>query len=245
MQKKELARPTNQRINKPVNQLQVLYEDNHIIAVNKRPSDIVQGDKTGDTPLSDFVKQYIKEKYNKPGDVFIGTVHRIDRPVSGIVLFAKTSKALARLNQMFQSKEIQKTYWAVVKNKPKSNKGKLVHYLKKNEAKNMSRAFEKEQQGALRSELDYELILSLDNYHLLEINPHTGRHHQIRVQLSAMGCPIKGDIKYGFDRTNKDASIHLHARKIAFIHPVKKGPITIVAPPPDEVIWNEILKNVD
>jgi len=227
-----------------VNSLQILYEDNHIIAVNKRPSDIVQGDKTGDAPLSDFVKQYIKEKYNKPGDVFVGTVHRIDRPVSGIVLFAKTSKALARLNQLFQTKEIQKTYWAVVKNKPQNIKGKLVHYLKKNEAKNMSRAYEKEQQGALRSELDYELILSLDNYHLLEITPHTGRHHQIRVQLSTIKCPIKGDVKYGFDRTNKDASIHLHARKIEFIHPVKKEPITIIAPPPNEVIWNEIIKRI-
>lgn len=224
--------------------LDVLYEDNHIIAINKRPSDIVQGDKTGDTPLSEFVKQYIKEKYNKPGDVFIGTVHRIDRPVSGIVLFAKTSKALARLNQMFQTKEIQKTYWAVVKNKPKNIKGKLIHFLKKNEAKNMSKVFDKEQKGALRSELDYELILSLDNYHLLEITPHTGRHHQIRVQLSTMGCPIKGDIKYGFDRTNKDASIHLHARKIEFIHPVKKEPVTIIAPPPNEVIWNEIIKRI-
>ena len=225
-----------------MNQLQILYEDNHIIAVNKRPSDIVQGDKTGDTPLSEFVKKYIKEKYNKPGDVFIGTVHRIDRPVSGIVLFAKTSKALARLNQMFQTKEIQKTYWAVVKNKPENVKGNLVHYLIKNEVKNMSRAYEKEQKGALRSELDYELILSLDNYHLLEINPHTGRHHQIRVQLSKIGSPIKGDIKYGFDRTNKDASIHLHARKIVFIHPVKKEPISIVAPPPNDAIWNEIVK---
>lgn len=224
--------------------LEILYEDNHIIAINKRPSDIVQGDKTGDTPLSEFVKQYIKEKYNKPGDVFIGTVHRIDRPVSGIVLFAKTSKALARLNQMFQTKEIQKTYWAVVKNRPKNIKGKLIHFLKKNEAKNMSKAFEKEQAGALRSELDYEMILSLDNYHLLEITPHTGRHHQIRVQLSTMGCPIKGDIKYGFDRTNKDASIHLHARKIEFIHPVKKESITIIAPPPNEVIWNEIIKRI-
>lgn len=225
-----------------MSQLQILYEDNHIIAVNKRPSDIVQGDKTGDTPLSEFVKKYIKEKYNKPGDVFIGTVHRIDRPVSGIVLFAKTSKALARLNQMFQTKEIQKTYWAVVKNKPENVKGNLVHYLIKNEVKNMSRAYEKEQKGALRSELDYELILSLDNYHLLEINPHTGRHHQIRVQLSKIGSPIKGDIKYGFDRTNKDASIHLHARKIEFIHPVKKEPISIVAPPPNDAIWNEIVK---
>jgi len=225
-------------------QLQVLYEDNHIIAVNKRPSDIVQGDKTGDAPLSDFVKQYVKDKYEKPGEVFIGTVHRIDRPVSGIVLFARTSKALARLNQMFQTKEIQKTYWAVVKNKPAKESGKLVHYLKKNEAKNMSKAFNTEQPGALRSELDYKLICSSDNYYLLEITPLTGRHHQIRVQLASMGCPIKGDLKYGFNRSNKDASIHLHARKIEFIHPVKKEPVVIVAPPPDEVLWNEFVKRV-
>jgi 23S rRNA pseudouridine1911/1915/1917 synthase len=225
-----------------MNPLEILYEDNHIIAVNKRPSDIVQGDKTGDTPLSDFVKQYVKEKYNKPGDVFIGTVHRIDRPVSGIVLFAKTSKALARLNQMFQSKEIQKTYWAVVKNKPAKESGKLIHYLKKNEAKNMSKAYEKETPGALRSELDYKIICSSDNYFLLEITPLTGRHHQIRVQLSSMGCPIKGDLKYGFNRSNKDASIHLHARKIEFMHPVKKEQIIIVAPPPAEALWNEFVK---
>lgn len=227
-----------------MNQLQVLYEDNHIIAVNKRPSDIVQGDKTGDVPLSEFVKQYVKEKYGKPGEVFIGTVHRIDRPVSGIVLFARTSKALARLNQMFQTKEIQKTYWAVVKNKPAKESGKLIHYLKKNEAKNMSKAFDKEQSGALRSELDYKLICSSDNYHLLEITPHTGRHHQIRVQLASMGCPIKGDLKYGFNRSNKDASIHLHARKIEFIHPVKKESVVIIAAPPDEVLWNEFVKRV-
>lgn len=224
--------------------LQVLYEDNHIIAVNKHPSDIVQGDKTGDTPLSDFVKHYVKEKYNKPGDVFIGTVHRIDRPVSGIVLFAKTSKALTRLNRMFQTKEIQKTYWAVVKNKPQNTKGTLVHFLKKNEAKNISKAYEKETFGALRSELNFELICSSDNYHLLEIKPLTGRHHQIRVQLSKMGSPIKGDVKYGFDRGNKDASIHLHARKVEFIHPVKKESVTIIAPPPNEVLWNEFLKKV-
>ncbi len=224
-----------------MNELEVLYEDNHIIAINKKPSDIVQGDKTGDTPLSEFVKKYIKEKYNKPGEVFVGTVHRIDRPVSGIVLFAKTSKALARLNQLFQTKEIKKTYWAVVKNKPAKSSGNLVHYLKKNEAKNISKAFEKETPGSLRSELDYELIATSDTYFLLEINPHTGRHHQIRVQLSAMGSPIKGDVKYGFNRGNKDASIHLHARKIEFIHPVKKEKIVIIAPPPDEVLWNEFV----
>jgi 23S rRNA pseudouridine1911/1915/1917 synthase len=224
-----------------MNQLEVLYEDNHIIAINKKPSDIVQGDKTGDIPLSEFVKEYIKEKYNKPGEVFVGTVHRIDRPVSGVVLFAKTSKALARLNQLFQTKEIKKTYWAVVKNKPTKSRGNLVHYLKKNEAKNISKAFEKETQGSLRSELDYELIATSDTYFLLEINPHTGRHHQIRVQLSAMGSPIKGDVKYGFNRGNKDASIHLHARKIEFIHPVKKEKVTIMAAPPDEVLWNEFV----
>ena len=225
-----------------MNHLEVLYEDNHIIAINKKPSDIVQGDKTGDAPLSDFVKQYIKEKYNKPGEVFLGTVHRIDRPVSGIVLFARTSKALARLNEMFKTKEIQKTYWAIVKNKPQNNSGKLIHYLKKNEAKNKSFASSNETQGALRSELDYEVICNSDNYFLLEVKPLTGRHHQIRVQLSAMGCPIKGDVKYGFDRGNKDASIHLHARKVEFIHPVKKEPVVIVAPPPNEALWNEFVK---
>jgi 23S rRNA pseudouridine1911/1915/1917 synthase len=228
----------------PVSELTVLYEDNHIIAVNKRPSDIVQGDKTGDTPLSDHVKKFLKEKYNKPGEVFVGTVHRIDRPVSGIVLFAKTSKALSRLNQMFQTKEIRKTYWAVVKNKPQKNSGTLIHYLIKNEAKNMSKAFDKETPGALRSELEYELIASLDNYHLLEVRPLTGRHHQIRVQLSKIGCPIKGDLKYGFDRSNKDASIHLHARKIEFIHPVRKELTVIIADPPGDVLWNEFVKKL-
>lgn len=224
---------------------EVLYEDNHIIAVNKKPSDIVQGDKTGDVPLSEFVKKYLKEKYNKPGEVFVGTVHRIDRPVSGIVLFAKTSKALARLNQLFQTKEIQKTYWAIVKNKPAENSGNLVHYLKKNEAKNISKAYNNEVAGGLRSELDFKIIAHSDNYFLLEINPHTGRHHQIRVQLSAIECPIKGDVKYGFHRGNKDASIHLHARKIEFIHPVKKEKIIIVAPPPEEVLWKEFMGIVD
>lgn len=224
--------------------IEVLYEDNHIIAVNKRPSDIVQGDKTGDAPLSDFVKQYLKDKYQKPGDVFLGTVHRIDRPVSGVVLFAKTSKSLARLNEMFKTREVQKTYWAVVKNRPREESGHLVHFLKKNEAKNMSRAYNLEQQGALKCELDYKILFSSDNYHLLEVKPITGRHHQIRVQLSAIGSPIKGDLKYGFARSNKDASIHLHARQIEFIHPVQKTPLTIVADPPNEVLWNEFLKRV-
>lgn len=220
----------------------VLYEDNHIIAVNKRPSDIVQGDKTGDTPLSELVKNHLKIKYNKPGNVYVGTVHRIDRPVSGVVLFAKTSKVLPRLNKLFQSKEIQKTYWAVVKNKPEKPAGHLKHYLKKNEAKNMSKAFENESSGGLLSELDYRIIAHSDNFYLLEVKPLTGRHHQIRVQLSKMGCPIKGDIKYGFNRTNKDASIHLHARQIEFIHPVKHEKITVVAPPPKDVVWDAFAK---
>ncbi len=222
--------------------LEVLYEDNHIIAVNKKPSDIVQGDKTGDRPVGEFVKDYIKKKYNKPGDVFLGVVHRLDRPVSGVILFARTSKALSRLNELFRSKQVQKTYWAVVKKKPNPTKDILVHYLKKNQQKNKSTAFNREEDGTLKSELSYQLIKSLDNYHLLEVIPKTGRHHQIRVQLSKIGSPIKGDIKYGSDRTNKDASIHLHARKIEFIHPVKKEPISISATPPKkDSIWKSCL----
>ncbi|TAL63317.1 MAG: RNA pseudouridine synthase [Bacteroidetes bacterium] len=223
---------------------QILYEDNHLIAVNKRPSEIVQGDKTGDTPLSEKVKEYIRKKYNKPGEAYLGVVHRIDRPVSGVVIFARTSKALARINEMFRDKEVKKTYWAVVKNKPAQESGHLVHYLKKNEQKNMSRAYEKEVEGALKSELDYKVLFSSDNYHLLEINPQTGRHHQIRVQLSAIGCPIKGDVKYGFRRGNEDASVHLHALKAEFIHPVSKLPVRIEAGPPNEALWNYFMKNV-
>ena len=217
--------------------IEILYEDNHIIAVNKKASDIVQADKTGDKPLPEFVKEYIKKKYNKPGDVFLGVVHRIDRPVSGVVLFARTSKALSRLNEMFREKKVQKTYWAIVKNKPQKTSDTLIHFLLKNQAKNKSQAFAKEGNKALLSELSYKIIKSLDKYHLLEVSPKTGRHHQIRVQLSKIGSPIKGDIKYGFDRTNKDKSIHLHARKIDFIHPVKKEPISITAPTPNDVLW--------
>ena len=220
--------------------LEVLYEDNHIIAVNKKASDIVQGDKTEDKPLSEFVKDYIKKKYKKPGEVFLGVVHRIDRPVSGVILFARTSKALTRLNKMFREKKVQKTYWAIVKNKPQNTKDNLVHYLIKNQAKNKSQAFNREYNHALRSELSYKLINSLDNYHLLEVSPKTGRHHQIRVQLAKIGCPIKGDIKYGFERTNKDKSIHLHAREIHFLHPVKKEPVSITAPTPNDPLWNSI-----
>jgi 23S rRNA pseudouridine1911/1915/1917 synthase len=218
--------------------IEVLYEDNHIIAVNKKASDIVQGDKTGDKPLPEFVKDYIKKKYNKHGEVYLGVVHRLDRPVSGVVLFARTSKALSRLNEMFREKKVQKTYWAVVKNKPQNPSDTLIHFLLKNQAKNKSKAFSREGNHALRSELSYQLIKSLDKYHLIEVIPKTGRHHQIRVQLSKIGCPIKGDVKYGFDRTNKDKSIHLHARKIDFVHPVKKEPISITAPTPKDVLWN-------
>ena len=220
--------------------IDILFEDNHIIAVNKKPSQLVQGDKTNDEPLSELVKKYIKSKYNKPGEVFIGVVHRIDRPVSGIVLFAKTSKALSRLNELFRTKNIQKTYWAVVKNQPKNQEGTLINYLIKNEKSNKSFAYNEERKGALRSELSYKVIGKTDNYFLVEVLPLTGRHHQIRVQLSHMGCPIKGDLKYGFERSNKDASIHLHARKIEFIHPVKNEQITIKAMPPNDPIWNAV-----
>jgi 23S rRNA pseudouridine1911/1915/1917 synthase len=225
-----------------VNFPEVLYEDNHIIAINKKPGDIVQGDKTGDAPLSDFVKQYIKYTANKSGEVFLGTVHRIDRPVSGIVLFAKTSKALARLNEMFQKKEITKTYWAVVKNKPPQTAGKLEHFLLKDEVRNKSKAHINHVKNSLPSVLEYKVIASSEKYFLLEINPHTGRHHQIRAQLSAMGCAIKGDVKYGFDRTNENASIHLHARSVNFMHPVKKEIINIEAKPPEDNLWNAFLK---
>lgn len=226
-------------------EIDVLFEDNHIIAINKKPSQLVQGDKTNDEPLSEMVKKYIKLKYNKPGEVFIGVVHRLDRPVSGIVLFAKTSKALSRLNELFRTKNIQKTYWAVVKNTPKKTQDTLVNFLIKDEKTNKSRAFNEERKNALRSELSYKTIGKTDNYYLLEVLPITGRHHQIRVQLAHMGCPIKGDLKYGFDRSNKDASIHLHARKIEFIHPVKNEKIIIEATPPNDPVWNACASLID
>ena len=217
--------------------LQVLYEDNHIIVVNTRPGDIVQGDKTGDKPLSEVVKSYLKEKHNKPGNVYLGVVHRLDRPTSGIVVFAKTSKALPRLNKLFQKKEAQKTYWAIVKNAPPKATDILTHFLKRNPKQNKSYAHIKEVPDSKKAILEYRVLKKLDNYYLLEVDLHTGRHHQIRSQLSAIGCPIKGDLKYGFDRSNKDASIHLHARELKFVHPVKKEEIHLVAPPPDEVLW--------
>jgi len=220
------------------NNLQILHEDNHLIVVNKRVGDIVQGDKTGDKPLSEVVKEYIKDKYNKPGEVFLGVVHRLDRPTTGIVVFARTSKALTRMNELFSNRETKKTYWAVVKNKPPKEEDTLVHYLKRNEKNNTSKAHIKEVPGSKLASLDCKIIAVLTNYFGLEINLHTGRHHQIRAQLSAIGSPIKGDLKYGFDRSNPDGGIHLHARKLVFIHPVTKEEITIVAPTPDEAIWN-------
>lgn len=222
------------------NNLQILHEDNHIIVVNKRVGDIVQGDKTGDKPLSDVVKEYIKDKYNKPGDVFLGVIHRLDRPTTGIVVFARTSKALTRMNELFSNRETKKTYWAVVKNKPVESSAKLVHYLKRNEKNNTSKAHLKEVPDSKAASLDYKIIKELQNYTALEINLHTGRHHQIRAQLSAIGSPIKGDLKYGADRSNPDGGIHLHARKLVFVHPVSKENIIIIAPTPDETIWNAV-----
>jgi 23S rRNA pseudouridine1911/1915/1917 synthase len=221
-----------------LNTLNVLFEDNHFIVINKQSGDIVQGDKTGDAPLSDLVKTYLKNKYNKPGNVFIGVTHRLDRPTTGVVVFAKTSKALERFNKMLREKKIDKTYWAVVKNKPNKLEDTLVGYLKKNPKNNKSTVFSSETDGAKKAILHYKLIQSLNNYHLLEIDLETGRHHQIRCQLSAIGSPIKGDLKYGFDRSNKDGSIHLHARKIGFIHPVTLEPVKIIAPLPPDAVWD-------
>ena len=220
--------------------LQILHEDNHLIVVNKRVGDIVQGDKTGDKPLSDVVKEYIKDKYNKPGEVFLGVVHRLDRPTTGIVVFARTSKSLTRMNELFSNRETQKTYWAVVKNKPAKQQDILVHYIKRNEKNNTSKAHFKEVPESKLASLDYKIIKELNNYFALEINLHTGRHHQIRAQLSAIGSPIKGDLKYGFDRSNPDGGIHLHCRKLVFTHPVTKEKIEIIAPIPEDVIWKSI-----
>jgi 23S rRNA pseudouridine1911/1915/1917 synthase len=237
--------------------LPVLYEDNHIIMINKHPGEIVQGDKTGDVPLSDIVKSYIKKKYSKPGEVFLGVVHRIDRPVSGIVIFARTSKALARLNQMLKDRQIKKMYWAVVSKDPARSFSRLgqgekkasewvhlVHYLKRNQKQNKSYAFETEGTGRLKAETKFRKIAESDRYDLMEIELITGRHHQIRVQLSAIEMPIRGDLKYGYPRSNPDGSIHLHARQVEFIHPVSKKLITVVAPPPEENLWNFFSGNI-
>jgi 23S rRNA pseudouridine1911/1915/1917 synthase len=220
--------------------LQILHEDNHLLIVNKRVGDIVQGDKTGDKPLSEVVKEYIKDKYNKPGEVFLGVVHRLDRPTTGIVVFAKTSKALSRLNELFKNRETQKTYWAIVKKKPELAQATLTHYIKRNEKNNTSKAHTKEVPDSKLASLDYTIFKELTNYFALEINLHTGRHHQIRAQLSAIHCPIKGDLKYGFDRSNPDGGIHLHARKLVFVHPVTKDLLKVTAPVPDEVVWRAL-----
>ncbi|EDP69775.1 putative ribosomal large subunit pseudouridine synthase [Flavobacteriales bacterium ALC-1] len=220
------------------NNLQVLYEDNHIIVANKRAGDIVQGDKTGDKPLSEVVKEYIKDKYNKPGNVYLGVVHRLDRPTTGIVLFSKTSKALPRLNKLFAEKKAKKTYWALVKNQPPKTNDTLTHWLKKNPKNNKSTAYHKEVEGSKKAILHYKIIKTLDNFYLLEIDLETGRHHQIRTQLASIGCPIKGDLKYGFNRSNKDASISLHAKTLRFVHPIKKEDIVITASLPNDPLWN-------
>lgn len=215
----------------------VLYEDNHIIIVNKDPGEIVQGDKTGDKPLSEVVKEYLKVKYNKPGNVFCGVTHRLDRPTSGVVMFAKTGKALSRLNDMFRNGQVDKTYWAIVKDRPPKDEDHLVHYLIKNEKTNKSAAYTNEKPHTKRAVLHYKLIAASQKYYLLEIDLETGRHHQIRAQLSKIGCPIKGDLKYGSARSNPDGSICLHARRISFIHPVSKEMITITAPVPNDNLW--------
>lgn len=221
--------------------LVILHEDNHLIAVKKLPGEIVQADKTGDETLADKVKEYIKLKYNKPGDVFLGIIHRIDRPVGGVVVFARTSKALIRMNKQFQDKLIEKTYWAVVDERPPFEKGELINWMKKNQQKNKSRAYNQEVKESKKAELLYELIGRSRNYYYLQINPKTGRHHQIRVQLSNAGCCIKGDVKYGANRTNKDGSIHLFARSLTFNHPIKKESMTITANPPIDPLWNEFI----
>jgi 23S rRNA pseudouridine1911/1915/1917 synthase len=216
----------------------ILYEDNHLVIVNKQAGEIVQGDKTGDTPLSDFVKDWLKEKYNKPGNVYLGVVHRLDRPVSGVVLFAKTSKALPRLNKMFaEHNKVNKTYWAIVQNRPLEPQGTLTHWLTRQEKNNTARAYDREVPGSKKAVLDYELIASGDKYHLLEIHLHTGRHHQIRCQLAKIGCPIKGDLKYGAPRSNPDGSISLHARTLTLEHPVNHESISVTAPVPDDKLW--------
>ena len=216
----------------------ILFEDNHLLVVNKLPSEIVQGDKTGDEPLPERIKSFLKEKYQKPGNVFCGVVHRLDRPTSGVVVFAKTSKALERLNAQFREKETNKTYWAIVENKPKELKGSLRDYLKKNESQNKSYVVNESTPGAKLALLHYQLLASSDRYHLLEVTIETGRHHQIRAQLSNIGCIIKGDLKYGAKRANKDASIGLHARSLRFLHPTTKEEITLIANPPADAVWD-------
>lgn len=223
--------------------MQVIYEDNHLIIVNKNCSEIVQGDKTGDKPLSETVKEYIKEKYAKPGNVFLGVVHRLDRPVSGLVMFARTSKALSRLSEMFRNGDVHKTYWAIVKNRPPADEGELINWLTRNERQNKSYAYDKEVPHSKKAVLEYKLIGHSDRYYLLEINLKTGRHHQIRCQLAKLGCPIKGDLKYGFPRSNPDGGISLLSRRVSFIHPVSKKLIEVEAPLPNDKLWQSFFNS--
>jgi len=224
--------------------MEVIYEDNHLIAVNKTCSEIVQGDKTGDIPLSDMLKAWLKEKYAKPGNVFVGVTHRLDRPVSGVVIFAKTSKALTRMNDMFRNGEVKKMYWAIVKNEPATHEGELVDWLVRNEKQNKSYVSDNERPDAKKAILDYKVIARSDRYFLLEIELKTGRHHQIRCQLAHIGCPIKGDLKYGFARSNPDGGISLHARSAEFIHPISKQKVKIVAPVPDDHLWKALTSSL-
>ncbi len=221
----------------------ILYEDNHIIIVNKRSSDLVQGDSTGDEPLDEIVRAYIKEKYNKPGDVFLGVVHRLDRPVSGCVVYARTSKALSRLSELFRTREVKKTYWAIVSDRPPAEEGTISNYLKKNEPQNKSYVYATEVKGSKLAELSYRVLSRSEKYYLIEVDLQTGRHHQIRAQLASAGCPIKGDLKYGSKRSNEGGGISLHSRRISFVHPVKNEEITVEAPLPDDRIW-KLFSNV-
>ena len=224
---------------------EIIYEDNHIIAVYKRSSDLAQGDKTGDMSLDTEVKKYLGEKYKKPGEVFLGVVHRLDRPVSGVILYARTSKALERLNEMFRLKQIKKTYLAIIKERPPEDEGTITHFLKKNEVQNKSYVFDTEVKGSKEASLTYRLKGRSERFYLLEIELHSGRHHQIRAQLAKIGCPVKGDLKYGFPRSNEDGSISLLARKLEFIHPVKKEPVTIIAHCPEGDIWSVFMNSID
>lgn len=224
--------------------MDVIYEDNHIIIVSKRAGDIVQGDKTGDTPLSETVKLYIKDTCHKPGDVFLGVVHRLDRPVSGLVVFARTSKAISRLSEMFRTRSVRKTYWAIVGNQPPQSEGTLTHWLTRNPKNNTARAYEREVPGSKQAVLDYRVIARSDRYWLLEVDLHTGRHHQIRCQLAKMGCPIRGDLKYGAPRSLPDGGISLHARRVSFEHPVSHLPIDVTAPVPEEPLWQAFVKSL-
>ena len=218
----------------------IIYEDNHLVVVNKRVGQLVQGDRTGDPALDGKLRHYIKEKYRKPGDVFLGVIHRIDRPVSGVVVYARTSKALGRMNELFRTGQVRKNYWCIVKNRPEPDQGRLVHYLLKNESQNKSYAYDRLRPGAKEAILEYRLIFSSENYHLLEVLLHTGRHHQIRCQLAKSGTPVRGDLKYGYERSNRDGSISLHARSLEFIHPVRQETLILTAPVPEDPLWKAL-----